>query len=376
MASLLLSLWLTNTVFGYSGAGALPITSRNAGFFDQHMALKWVHDNIAAFGGDPSMVTIFGESAGSVSVDDLITVSAKNPMFRAAIMESGTATFDPPASLAAAPKMTAFQNLSMAVGCKQTDPTAELACMRSKPAPLLLNTLEHMELAFNPEPDNLTMSSNPTEARITGKIARVPLLIGNNLNEGRVFTVGDTNITEYLLATFPGAPQSFYQEVMAAYPFPTPAYQNSYQVIAQIDTDFTFWCLTANAANSSATQAKLPTWRYLYNASFPNTQTFQGEGVYHSSEIVNVFGTYPVAGATPDEMSFSAFMQKTWADFAKDPMQGPGWAKWPTVGVLGVGDGKGGVSKNVTEMMAGYAGVDARCAIYQPVYAAVGVPPP
>ena len=67
----------------------LPLTDRNLGFLDQRLALEWTRQNIHAFGGDPEKITIFGQSAGSASVDDLVTTTPHNPPFRAAIMQSG-----------------------------------------------------------------------------------------------------------------------------------------------------------------------------------------------------------------------------------------------------------------------------------------------
>ena len=333
-----------------------------------------VQANIHAFGGDPEKVTIFGESAGAESVDELITTLPKNPPFRAAILESGSASFGIPASVTA-PKVIPWKVLMGKIGCAG-GPAQMLACARSKPAAQLLSISEHMELEWTPSADNVTQLSDPNGARLAGNIAQVPVLLGNNLNEGRVFTVGLTNLTAFLLATFPGAPQLYYDELVAAYPIGSLGLDNSFDVIAQIYTDFIFWCPTANVANSSATTGKVPTWRYLYNATFPNLQLFKGIGVFHSIEIVEVFGTYPTAGATPTEMSFSTYMQTAWANFAKDPSQGPGWTKWPNVGVLGTTDGMGTVLSNVTNGQAGVAGLDVRCALYAPVYAAIGVPPP
>lgn len=76
------------------------------------------------------------------------------------------------------------------------------------------------------------------------------------------------------------------------------------------------------------------TYRYYYNASFPNTELFPGAGVFHSSEIVSVFGTYPQVGATREQTALSYLMQRVWANFAKDPYSGAGWPEVPTVGVF------------------------------------------
>ena len=79
-------------VFGFPASPELALTNRNLGFYDQRLALSWVQTNIAQFGGNPKKVTLFGESAGALSVDALITTSPKNPPFRAAILQSGQAS--------------------------------------------------------------------------------------------------------------------------------------------------------------------------------------------------------------------------------------------------------------------------------------------
>jgi hypothetical protein len=78
-------------VFGFPSSPELPITGHNLGFLDQRLALQWTQENIAAFGGSPDKVTIFGESAGAFSVDALLTSFPANstPPFRGAILESG-----------------------------------------------------------------------------------------------------------------------------------------------------------------------------------------------------------------------------------------------------------------------------------------------
>jgi carboxylesterase type B len=78
----------------------------------------------------------------------------------------------------------------------------------------------------------------------------------------------------------------------------------------------------------------LATWRFLFNASFPNTEQFPGSGAFHSAEIQFVFGNLktPKGPSQPEELSLSQAMQTAWARFAKDPAGGPGWDRVGTTG--------------------------------------------
>jgi len=242
-----------------------------------------------------------------------------------------------------------------------------LACARAANASTIKSIEEHQALNFKPVSDNVTQLEFPTKARSAGKVAHVPVLTGTNAQEGRLFVIGQTNVTAFLTSTFPGLPAAFYTAVLAAYPEGSPGLANGYDVIAQIYTDFMFQCPAAQVANSSASQAGVLTWRYFFNATFPNTQLIPGIGVYHSSEISIVFGTYPRPNATAGEMALSQIMQGAWADFAKNPDAGPGWAKWPEVRVLGAANG------NATEVNVQAEVLDQRCALYTAIYAATGI---
>src|SRR6266516_8090882 len=116
-------------VFGFSNSPELPITSRNAGFLDQRLALDWVQRNIASFGGDPKKVTIFGESSGASSVDRLVTTSPKPVLFRGAITQSGQASLSPAPSVAGP---LSWQFLLAALQC--TTAKSQLACVRAADA--------------------------------------------------------------------------------------------------------------------------------------------------------------------------------------------------------------------------------------------------
>ena len=355
-------------VFGFPGTPELPLNATNLGFLDQRFALHWVQRNIHAFGGDPSKVLIFGESAGAASVDTLVLSQPHNPPFRAAISESGVSELYTSINPSDSPK--AWDALAKALNCTGSD---TLACVRAAKAATITNIIEHNAMDFTPVIDNYTLYAHPETLRASGKIARVPMMTGNNANEGRIFVIGDTNTTAYLETTFLlNAEQAAGLESL--YPIPSLYINNSYTQIAQIFTDFTFQCPAATAFNNTH-KAGIPAFRYIYNASFPNLEPVPGLGVYHSAEIPIVFGTYPPTGATAEQAALSKYMQTSWATFAKQPMMGPGWGTWPNVGILGPVPGKNGMGVSYDVKVNGPLGraLDARCQAYQPIYEFLGV---
>lgn len=132
-----------------------------------------------------------------------------------------------------------------------------------------------------------------------------------------------------------------------------------------IITDVAFTCSTA-ALSSTLALNGYTTYRYRYDASFPTTSLFANSGAYHTSEIPEVFGTYPTSNqfgtVTTQQIDLSAFMQKTWAGLAKNPSGGVGWTKvgrvpGKTLGLLG-SNGSSGVDV-VNTLVADYP-----CALY------------
>ncbi|MCJ1394787.1 hypothetical protein MMC18_007667 [Xylographa bjoerkii] len=350
-------------VFGFSSSPQLPVNSQNAGFLDQRMALEWVQQNIRQFGGDPTKVTIFGESAGGYSVKQLLSVPPSPLSFRGVILESEAASFTGtgPAS---------WETLVAAVGCSAA--ASQIDCMRAIPATTIQNVIEHAALSFPPTVDNKTETGNVTHAITSHTAAQVPILIGTNANEGRPLAVMDLlnepmNVTTFLAASFLNAP-ALQAAIAAAYPL--SLYQTPYFAISAIITDFAFLCPASAIANLAAASGH-DVWRYYFNATFPNTQVFPDAGVYHSSEIQLVFGTYPPVGATAQQVALSEYMQTAWADFAKNPTRGPGWPKLGSFLDIDLGDlGPEGLFGEVTIPQTV---VDYICPLYAPVLAVTGL---
>lgn len=173
-------------------------------------------------------------------MDSLITAPPKYPLFRAAIMESGQSSYGLRNALISSQNSSGpWQTLVQMLNCSGSD-IEILSCARAANASLIKSIEEHNALDFRPVVDNLTQIYNASAARASGQIAKVPVYIGSNSQEGRVFTFGQNNLTAFLQNTFGSSPQ-IEQAIAQAYPITEGL--TDYDVIAQIYTDLTFTCV-------------------------------------------------------------------------------------------------------------------------------------
>ncbi|KAI8627323.1 alpha/beta-hydrolase [Xylariaceae sp. FL1651] len=164
--------------------------SSNAGLLDQRLAFHWIQENIDAFGGDPSKVILWGESAGAQSIAyHLFAYDGRDDnLFRGAILESGGPTGAQIESLTW--YATAVENLTRTVGCWGA--SNQLACLREVDEATLFAA--HPSVVWNPLLDGDFMTGYPSQLMPQGKYVKVPILIGANTDEG--FAISGTPNTE------------------------------------------------------------------------------------------------------------------------------------------------------------------------------------
>lgn len=307
-------------IFGFPKSPDLPIAGNNLGFLDQELAMRWVQLNIAQFGGDPSQVTIMGQSAGALSVSlALARHTPADAPFRAGIMLSGAQPSTNPN-----PSFTAFNNFAVAVGCKQAPGSARLACLKKVSTSVIRNyTNGPSSGAFTYIVDNVTAFADPLQRIRSGLTARVPFMVGHTQDDGTLFAVGQTNLAVYLATTFGGLVTV--SQMRALYPG-----LNDNQVIAEIINAFEFLC-PAELWSGAAVGAGTPSvFRYAYGPVFADLQKYPNAGAWHSSELPEIFGTFNRSTATAPEATLSATMQTLVANFVKNPTiaPAPNWAKY------------------------------------------------
>ena len=321
-------------------------SSGNYALLDQIQALKWVQENIAKFGGDPANVTIFGESAGSMDVNTLLTMPMSKGLFARAIAESGAA--GDAQSLAE----TETRGEALATKLNITGDGA-LAKLRALSSEDLVKASTQAPgggggggmLGINV--DGWVLPESPSKAFAAGHELQVALLFGNNSQElQRPF--GPPTATD-LRATVTKQFGPLADRALAVYhldgstdPQPDPEFGT---VAAQLATDSTFRCSTVQELVWH-TGAGNTAYQYQFSLSMHGKES---EGAPHASEIPFVFGTLPVwQGMRSYELSdrqYAPVVQEYWTNFAKtgDP-NGKGLVKWPkfdpaTRGYLDLVDG-------------------------------------
>ncbi|XP_002741836.1 neuroligin-4, X-linked-like [Saccoglossus kowalevskii] len=189
-------------VFGFFSTGD-DVASGNYGFLDQVEALRWVQQNIAAFGGDPDNVTIFGQSAGSISCHAHMLSEMSKGLFNRAILQSGTAIIKGFFNTDPVKSKRVAAGLGHVVGCEKDNTVDLLKCLRSLPAEEFLDAddpskgiianvtgMDDLMLPFLPNVDGIFLKEDPMVTAKSRPFNDVDLMIGTMADEGMVFIVG------------------------------------------------------------------------------------------------------------------------------------------------------------------------------------------
>ncbi|KAI9043066.1 carboxylesterase [Aspergillus affinis] len=295
-------------IFGFSGA---PGLTQNVALLDQRMAVEWVHKNIAAFGGDPEHITIFGQSAGGASVDYYSYIWTEKPLVSGLISHSGTALSLKPNT--AEESASYFYHVSKTLDCgDSSDDVKEVVkCLRQQSYGDILKAVAKVPAAsspalpqpvFHPTVDNVTVFGDYAERSAAGKFAKLPYLVNNNDNEAGYYRVN----------------------AFAASLTLTNEDWNQFNLAA-------FTCPSDQAAKDRAANG-VPVWHSRYFGDWDNMRLYPTSGAYHGVDLPMVFGNskdISAVSTSTGERQFSKHMASAWVAFARDPQKGLTTFGWP-----------------------------------------------
>jgi para-nitrobenzyl esterase len=313
----------------------------NYGLMDQIAALRWVNRNIAQFGGDPRNVTIAGQSAGGVSVLDLLVSHASRGLFQRAIVQSGAF------ALTQQPLADA-EAFGEAFAAKAGCPDQTARCLRNLPVDALLSNFPGA--AIPGVIDGKILTESIGTALAAGRFAHVPILNGNNQIEELIFVAGlhvAVSGGQFVgIPDEPIGPDNYQPDIAAvlgvssdraaaiAAEYPIGAYPSADVALSTLVSDANFACPALQV--DRWTSGHVPTFAYQFNDSGA-PERFAGpplpSAATHSSEIQYIFDqpNAPIPGTLdPDQQALAASMRAAWASFAASGDPSTPALVWPS----------------------------------------------
>jgi para-nitrobenzyl esterase len=308
--------------FGYpglAGSGTFEIS-------DQQAALRWVQRNARAFGGNPGNVTIFGESAGGLSVCAQLASPQAAGLFHKAIIQSGACALTTPDLENPGTFMTLWKpraeveqmGVAQPLGCQ------DIACLRALPVTTLLPV--HNVFAF-PAYDSRVLPVDPAVAQKTGRTHRVPTLVGSTHDEATLF-VGLFEPAPVPDAQYRARVGSWFGEKLAdqiVARYPLNGNGDARDEMAEALTDRSWACPSQDTRDGLGRRMKVTGYEFADPAApliFPGLPPFPGGyKAYHASELPFLFDMG--ATLTPAQQRLSDYMIAAWGRFARTG--DPGW---------------------------------------------------
>ncbi|XP_032997805.1 acetylcholinesterase-like [Lacerta agilis] len=323
-----------------------PEAPGNAGLWDQNLALSWLRENMAAFGGDPTWLTLGGQSAGAASVGFHLLSPASQALFDQATLQSGAA-ISPWAWVRPEEAAIRGRTLGRILGCAEDDDRAVVRCLRKKnPGEMMKNlpilgykTL--LDFPFVPTTDGEFLPDDPRKLLEAGRFLDKPILTGFTRDEGTIFLAGNApgfslyndslisheQLLEGLRLMLPEAPEVIIKAAATIYSQEEHGEERYRNALIKASGDYLFLCPVAVVATHMAEAQSLAfAYSFTHQPSFVTVSDWVG--VPHCAELPFLFGDpLSKSGYTEAEVTLSQRVMSYWGQFVRTGSPHDG--EWP-----------------------------------------------